>query len=204
MTMKILFASILLVILGVCCLAQERSAPTDGPDLVAIAQKWHSETRNPALDGDWDKKANDSIEQREKIRDNQRVNDQRQARGLPPLDPPRPTVSPAKPRKDPSLTYFYEVTLRNENKKNVAAVTWEYVFEDRDTGREVGRRRFESRTSIGSGKTRDLEQRSSIPPTGTINAATSNKTSNADRYSEKIVIVKIEYSDGSIWSAATK
>jgi hypothetical protein len=118
-----------------------------------------------------------------------------------PNPPLQPTVKRAPPKKDASIDYTYEVTVRNESNKNVAKVTWEYVFEDIDTGREVGRRRFESEESIGSGKIADLEKKSSIPPTGTINAKSKK---NGDRYSERIEIESIEYADGTKWPAASK
>jgi hypothetical protein len=196
--MKILFVAALPAVLAVCCLAQ---APSAAPGLILVGQKWHTEFRNPALDRDWDKEANDSIAEKERIRDHERMNDRLRAKGMQPNPPLQPPVKRLPPKKDRSMTYFYEVTVRNEDGKDVASVTWEYIFDDLDTGREVGRRRFESRESIGVRKTKDLVGKSSIPPTGTVNAKSKN---NPDRYSEKVEIVRVEYADGTTWSAASK
>jgi hypothetical protein len=200
--MKILFASILLGFLGVCCLAQRPAASPEASALVVIAKKWHSEMRNPALDGDPIGDADSSLEE---VRE-RRMADLRNEKssGLGPVGelPPPKIVKPETPGRNPSITYIYEVKLRNDGKMDIAAVTWEYVFQDPDSGREVGRRKFESRIPIGAGKTKNLSVQSAIPPTGTITAVEAgNKTPKPDRYTEKVAILSVEYSDGSKWPA---
>jgi hypothetical protein len=195
--MKFLFAGIVLVSSGMCCLAQGQ---TEAPRLVVVNEKWRAEYRDPVSDRDPIDEATASVEKKKKVLNAVRLNDQLRAKGMPPRELPRPTVKPIKPRKDPTMTYYYEVTLHNGGKKVISSVTWEYVFKDADTGRELGRRRFENRTSIGAGKTKNIEKKSTLSPTGTINAAATNNT-NKESYSEKIIIVSVEYADGSKWQA---
>ena len=202
--MKILFGSVLLLTFGLCCFAQGPSASPEASGLTVIAKKWHSELRNPALEGPFEQDADNGLEQRRRVPDIERTNDKLRVPVMPAQDASSPEIEAPTSRNGASASYIYEVKLRNENKKDIAAVTWEYVFADLDTAREVGRRRFESRTPIGAGKTRNLTGRSAIPPTGTLDAASPSKkkSSTPDHYSEKIVIVTIEYTDGSKWSPA--
>ena len=110
--------------------------------------------------------------------------------------------APETGRRGLSVTYIYEVKVRNTGEKEIRTLIWEYVFFEPGTERELGRRRFVSRESIGPGKTRNLVLRSASSPTGTIDASKAGKKSR-DEYSEQVVIQRIEYADGSVWQAAS-
>jgi hypothetical protein len=94
--------------------------------------------------------------------------------------------------------YSYEAKFRNNGAKDISALTWEFIFFSTDTGKEVGRRKFESKKAISNGKTSTLVMQSVIPPTGTVDATKAGSRS-AEKYTEKVVVLTVEYSDGTKW-----
>ncbi|MBP6822818.1 MAG: hypothetical protein KA368_14810 [Acidobacteria bacterium] len=59
-----------------------------------------------------------------------------------------------------------------------------------------------SEVRISSGKTKTVAERSSSPPTGSIDAAKAGKKPQ-EPYSEQMIIQGISYADGSEWKAAS-
>ena len=197
MIVKPFFMLALLLCVGVYSSAQNTAA--DVPGLTVVKKKWHHDLRDPALDRDSNQETSDRQADELRRRDIEQTNDLLRAQGMPVRNAPEPRLSPdLNNNSERSAAYVYEVSLRNDGSKDVSSVTWEYVFFAPDSDKEVGRRRFTTKTSIGGGKTRTLTMRSAIPPTGTIDAAQAGKIST-EKYSEKIVIVSVEYSDGSKW-----
>jgi len=197
--MKVLFVSMLLVLSAFCCFAQ-RSATVSGSGLVVLKKEWHTGgLENPALNGDWDRQADDAMQHPKDIVDNQRINDRRREQGLPPIPPPQPKLRPQAPANRPRITYSYSVKVRNESAKGILELTLQYVFKDPATGKEVGRRTRRSEKPIGKGDTQTVSWKSEMPPTGTINSATANTTPKAEHYKEEIVIVSVKFTDGSTW-----
>lgn len=199
--MKFLFVASAVLVVNLVSPAQVPEAATKH-GLTVIAQKWHRDFHNPQLDDDQSAESGTSPEQAKKIFENEQNNARRRAAGLPndPLPPKQPEVN--KKPETPSVAYFYEVKIRNDSGKDVHAVTWEYIFVASDTGKEVGRRRFESKETIGTGKSKTLVSRSSIPPTGTIDIVTAG-AKTPEKYTERILIISVEYADGSKWAATT-
>ena len=167
-----------------------------------IKNQWHREFHNPALERDLNDEMTESQTSDRLRGDVEQANDIRRSQGRPTLDMPQPKMKTDPAGSDNTLSYVYELKLRNDSSKEISAVTWEYVFFAPDTGQEVGRRKFESKERIAGGKVRNLVMRSAIPPTGTVNAAQAAPKS-PEKYSEKIVIQSVEYSDGSKWSATS-
>jgi hypothetical protein len=195
--MKLLFASLLIVLVTGCIFAQ---APS-GPALSVVKKKWSYEIRNPSLDQDPVQETADRQEAERQRLEIERRNEMLRARGMPtqPVPPPLPPVRLETSRsREATVTYTYLLTVRNNSNKPTNAVTWEYVFLESGTGKEVGRRRFVSRTHIRPGRSANLLVRSAIPPTGTVSAAESNLRTSG-KYTEQAVIVAVEYSDGSKW-----
>ena len=199
--MKVLFLLPPLLFLTVCSLAQAPLAAAAGPGLTVIKNQWHREFHNPALERDPNDELTESQTSDRLRREIEQANDIRRSQGRPTLDEPQPRMK-TDPASNSMLSYVYELKLRNDSSKEISAVTWEYVFFTPDTGQEVGRRKFESKERIAGGKVRNLVMRSAIPPTGTFNAAQAASKS-PEKYSEKIVIQSVEYSDGSKWSATS-
>lgn len=103
---------------------------------------------------------------------------------------------------EPFAIYTYRARIKNNSSKKIQRVEWDYIFFAPGTTKEVGRRRFANKIKISSGKDGKLEMQSPAPPTGSINAAKNAGKNSRVKYDEKILIQKIEYTDGSIWKAA--
>lgn len=97
-----------------------------------------------------------------------------------------------------SMSYSYELRVRNENDKTIRHVFWDYVFFDPETKQEIGRHRINSKVNIKPGKTETMNSRLVAPPTGAVDVRSSGKKSS-ELYIEQIVIRSVEFADGSIW-----
>jgi hypothetical protein len=94
--------------------------------------------------------------------------------------------------------FVYKLLLQNNDARSIKAIDWDYVFFDVSTERELGRRQFTSEEKIGPGKTKELKFFIPTPPTKTISINALN-TQEREGLSEAIVIVRVEYADGSLW-----
>jgi hypothetical protein len=201
LVIKLFSVPFLALLVSSGAVAQAATSASDAGGLIVISQKWHRELRDSRLERDPVEETNDRMDQERRRRDVEQTNDTRRALGMPTLEVPTPELkNDTEPSREATASYVYEVKLRNASGKDISSITWEYVFLEIDSDKEVGRRRFESNEPIARGKTRDLVMRSAVPPTGTIDASKANiKTS--EKYSQKIVILSVEYSDGSKWPA---
>lgn len=110
------------------------------------------------------------------------------------------TEPPARPEKTLKTTtsYSYHLRIRNDNDKTIRYVLWDYVFLDPETKQEVGRHRFNSRVNIRPGQAETMTSKLVSPPTGAVDALSAGKKAS-DLYTEKIVIRRVEFADGSMW-----
>jgi hypothetical protein len=209
--MKVLFTLLLLFLLTSDCLSQTPATSPAPQDVAIIQKQWRAEVRNPLMDeSPFEFLDRISQEEAERIRQANAARRQTQrarnsTQQLPPdtgrMETP-PESNPAENRQPLKLNearviYIYKIKVRNDGEKAIKALVWEYVFSEPETGREVGRRRFLSKTKIDPGKTKELTMRSASPPTGSINAASIGKKSQ-NQYSEKIVIRAVQFTDGSV------
>jgi hypothetical protein len=102
----------------------------------------------------------------------------------------------------PTGLYLYEMKIKNSGLRSIKTLTWEYVFYDPSSKKEVGRRRFVTEVKLAPGKTRSVAERSVSPPTGIFTAAQSGKKSS-QLYDGVVVIQSVEYEDGSTWQSGT-
>lgn len=103
--------------------------------------------------------------------------------------------------KPPSRYYFiYKAKFKNNHTAAITQIDWDHVFYERGTENEVGRQEFTSDEQIGSGKTKELTVTSTSPPTHTV-SVTSLNLEDRDRFSEKIVLLRVKYADGRVWQA---
>src|SRR5688572_32117871 len=168
--MKALSTLLCLFVYALCASAQAASSPSDKHPVTIVQKKWRVEIRNPALDEDQFKAKNEREQQERKRQEKIKQNEILTERGMPPVDLPVPPLSRDPRPRGFSITYIYEVKIRNIGAKAIRALTWEYLFFEPATERELGRRRFVSKVRIGPGKTRKLMMRSTSSPTGTIDA----------------------------------
>jgi hypothetical protein len=94
--------------------------------------------------------------------------------------------------------FLYKVLIQNNGPKTIKAIDWDYVFFDASTYSELGRRQFTSEEKIASGKTKELRFFIPNPPTKTISVNSLNKNER-EGLGESIVLVRVEYADGSVW-----
>jgi hypothetical protein len=105
----------------------------------------------------------------------------------------------AKHRQAPSRYVFvYKTTVKNLSDKAIKSIDWDYVFFDRETETELGRREFTSEEKISPGKAKELTVTITKPPTQTISLTALN---SGERKSlvERVVIMRIDYADGTVW-----
>ena len=103
--------------------------------------------------------------------------------------------------KSPPKYYFiYKTKIKNNYTSAITQIDWDYVFFERDTENELGRQEFTSDEQIGPGKTKELTVTLTSPPTRTV-SVTSLNLEERDRFSERIVLVRVRYADGHVWQA---
>jgi len=101
--------------------------------------------------------------------------------------------------KAPSQYYFiYKTRIKNNHSSAITQIDWDYVFFERDTENELGRQQFTSDETIGPGKTKELIVTLTSPPKRTV-SVTSLNLEERNRFSEKIVLVRVQYADGRVW-----
>jgi len=94
--------------------------------------------------------------------------------------------------------FIYKTTVKNLSDKPIKSIDWDYIFFDRATESEIGRREFTSEEKISPGKSKELIVTLSKPPTQTV-SVTSLNTKERDALIERVVVVRIDYADGTFW-----
>jgi len=103
--------------------------------------------------------------------------------------------------KNPPRYYFiYKTKIKNNHSAAIVQIDWDYVFYERDTDNELGRQQFTSDEQVGPGKTKELTVTIGSPPTRTV-SVTSLNLEEHDRFSEKIVLIRVKYADGRVWQS---
>ena len=107
----------------------------------------------------------------------------------------------AQHKQTPSRYVFtYKTTIRNLTEKTILSVDWDYVFLDKNDNTELNRHEFTSDEKIGPGKSKELIVALRKPPTQTISVSSINKN-EGDSVNGQVVVMRIQYSDGSSWQA---
>jgi hypothetical protein len=103
--------------------------------------------------------------------------------------------------KNPPRYYFvYKAKIKNNHTAEITQIDWDHVFYERGTENELGRQQFTSDEHIGPGKTKELTVSITSPPTRTV-SVTSLNLEERDRFTEKIILVRVQYADGRVWQA---
>ncbi len=109
-----------------------------------------------------------------------------------------------KPRKVGQQTerprdgYKYKLTVRNTGARTIKVIDWNYIFYDADTQKEISRRQLTSEERISPGKEKEMSVFILTPLSETISASALGKKGQAI-LTGQVLIVRIEYSDGSVW-----
>jgi hypothetical protein len=102
--------------------------------------------------------------------------------------------------KPSRYVFMYKTTVRNLSSKQITSIDWDYIFLDKTTDEELGRQQFSSDEKINPGKAKELLISITRPPTQTISVTSLNKN-EGDSLRGNVVVVRVTYSDGSIWQA---
>src|SRR5215218_187605 len=103
--------------------------------------------------------------------------------------------------KNPPRYYFiYKTKLKNNHTAEITQIDWDHVFYERGTENELGRQQFTSDEHIGPGKTKELTVTTTSPPTRTV-SITSLNLEERERFSEKIILIRVQYADGRVWQS---
>lgn len=98
----------------------------------------------------------------------------------------------------PRYVFVYKVSVKNTGAKTIKLIDWDYIFFEPDSEHEISRHQFTSDGKIAPGKTKELEVLISTPPTRTISVYALGKDEHLI-VQGRVVIARIEYSDGSVW-----
>lgn len=89
--------------------------------------------------------------------------------------------------------FRYRVNVKNTGGKVVKAVVWDYQASDTDEFADSTHRLFRCTAKIKPNENERMDGYSVLPPTRVITAAGTKS------FSERVIINRIEYSDGSSW-----
>lgn len=195
--MNVLAQAVVLLSLlsGVWWAGPQDSAPA--PGIEVVKNNWRKIVRNPALDDDPFRANAEAAEYELQQRATAKMNEVLRKQGRQPLPPPM--KRPSGMRLDPpSVIYLFEAKIRNNGTKTIQAVIWNYAFFDSMTGEEVGRTNCTNRINLRPGKTADLVGSSPSSPIKVVHVSNSGKEVKG-RYSELVVINRLEYGDGTFW-----
>ncbi|PYS82138.1 MAG: hypothetical protein DMF67_13940 [Acidobacteria bacterium] len=183
--------------------AQASLDASDASGVMVVEKSWRREVRNPALDDDPFRANDEQTEFNREQQLNAKSNKAKIQQGSTPEIIVRPERDNRTVPQGPWAGYIYSVKVRNTGAQTILAVEWEYVFFDPDTKEEVGRHQYINKVKIRPGKGGDLSWVSTLPPASII-AVKKNGGAPNERYSEQVLIRRVEYADGSVWQRPVK
>jgi len=95
--------------------------------------------------------------------------------------------------------FGYRVKLQNLSTKALDKVVWEYQFIDAASNGSPSRRQFLCAVKIGPDKIKEIEAFSVAGP-GHVVSVKAAAGAPANPFQEKVVINRVQYGDGTIWS----
>jgi hypothetical protein len=184
--------------------AQNPPPPQTGSSVVVVGQKW-TKTRQvlEKLDPIVNTTAPAMIPENKNYTRNARVNNPVGAR-----DPNEDTIDgrhaalekinqeARTPSGKPVDGYSYRAKVQNGSDKVIEIIFWEYQFTDSANAAIMARRQFLCGVNIKGGKEKELVAFSVSGPSDVVSVDT---LSNKAPLKEKVVINRVEYSDGTIW-----
>lgn len=201
--MKIANLAVLLFISTGVVVAQDLSNLAAAPGVEVIESKWRKENRPGIVD---DGLLQDNERRRDYERDVRETlyeNKVRAKAGEPPLRlPTAPRTSPVTFGRG-STRYVYEIKITNTGAKKIRKLVWAYVLVDPTTRRQVGHHEFTSEANLRPRMTKKLQGYSTSTPALVVNVMQSG-TEEPGQYSERVVVNRIEYDDGTVWRRTSK
>ena len=94
--------------------------------------------------------------------------------------------------------FMYQVKMRNESAKTIEILFWEYQFKERANPANAASRQFLCGVIIKPNKEKELSVFTTFSPSSLISVDSLDDKSES-LFEEKILINRVEYSDGTIW-----
>jgi hypothetical protein len=200
--MKTLVLMGFLMCVGIAVNPQQSSGTQELPGVVVLKHSWSKVRIN------WEKDPfGASVEGFEDMR--RRISVERRIEAVKPTGEIGETIrleqaaraertAKARPPKPPRYAFSYKLLVENVSAKTIDKIDWDYVFFDAATGQELGRRRFSSSEDVGPGSRKEFSLLVVSPPTRNISVYALGKRER-DGLNEQIALVRVVYTDGSIW-----
>jgi hypothetical protein len=180
-------------------IAQEASS-SDPPDVIVLEKSWHKEPQVGPGGSSNPLDPNEALIKQTHME--KAAIKQREESSLPGQSTtarmPVPAPRPIEPARSVTTTYVYKIKVKNNGSKTIKSVEWEYQFLNPQSLEVMGYRRITSDTTLSPGKTKKLERRFTRQPTILVNAGQLDKKYR-DQFTERLLIHRIQYSDGSVW-----
>lgn len=194
------------LLLSIVALGQNSAGSDEGPALVVLSSKWYKSRQVlEKLDTPGTGPAAALIPADKNFERNRRMNDPAGVR-----DPKADTIDGRSaaleksvrearaPAAKPVDGFAYRVKIRNASTKVAEIVFWEYQFTETSNPSTVARRQFLCGINVKPGKEKELQAFSLSGPSDVISVE-SLASKSGNLFIEKVVINRVEYSDGSIW-----
>ena len=201
--MKFLILPLLFVITAICSLAQSSDQSSNNPGLDVVRFSWSKERIGWERDP-FSGPIENFQEVQARTRNERRIQDAKRGGG-PEVDRIKTeakadaaNIATQHKTTPARYVFMYKLTVKNSSTKTIKSIDWDYVFLDRATETEVGRREFTSEEKVFPGKSKELTVVISKPPTQTISLTALN-SSERETMIERVNVVRIEYTDGTAW-----
>lgn len=184
--------------------AQEAADPAAPSDIVILEKKWREELIDPNRVTNPLQPNEDLInltrEQKAflKARDNAPPNQTTEPR-MPSATASKPVTSEWQMLR----TYTYKAKVKNVGAKTIKLLDWEYQFLDPNTQEVKEQRKITNRLKLAPGKTKVLSRRLTRKPTAVVNAGQLDQKYR-NQFTERVVITRILYTDGTVWRRKTE
>jgi hypothetical protein len=205
MKFRLLAVALIIAVSAVASLAQAPVEAQEAPGVVVIKAVWAQQqyyeesSKPPRMEAPAREPYEPEYRQTRRPEDPRRSNPngepspmeskQRQTRDLARVRPAAPSLG--KVHKG----FLYEVEFQNTGDKTIKVIKYDYVFIDPNSQQVVSSHQFQMENKLSRGKTRKSSHFSTTPPTRVVSAA--SPAGNA--FIEKVIINRIEYSDGTVW-----
>lgn len=199
------FLSMVLLLGGLAIVSNGQSlANSQDPPVVVLKFSWSKERVGWQRDP-FSGPIEDFDEVRARVRNEKRIDDAKRGGNSAEADKVKrearaDEANMAQKHRNSPLRYVfvYKVTVKNSGDKAIKSVDWDYVFLDAETQNEINRQQFTSPEKISPGKAKELNVLINRSPTRTISANSLSKNER-EGLSEQVIVMRIEYTDGSVW-----
>ena len=201
--MRLCYSLFLVLLFTGCAIAQTALPPSDAPDLLVSKISWQKDVFVPALYDDPMQPNQEQVNLKREQKIIARANNVRVQGGQNPLPLPTREVMSANRKASPGplVSYLYKAKITNTGAKAIKALIWEYAVFD-ENGVQVGTHTFFENSKIRAGRTAGLVAYSSTPAISVITAESAKYS--RDHYSERVIIDRIEYEDGTYWQRSER